>query len=337
MTRTDIEKLMKSKKENSFENSEMETLTRSISTESSNDAGSIPPISKNIPQLFQVNHLSDLKPYEAYIGVKGKVKFFNAKRGIDIVTDISHIQYLDDDFDGINPEYSEGEWTESDFDTKMPENARFYPIPNKILELKSFKTWERDFINKLYHSNKLTLYQCKRLKMESTQDETLEDFKIRILNELSEKKSIEEEKIIAKYEKKSEQIENKIEKLLLKLEKEKADVSSKTTDTLLSTGLTIFGALFGRKKISSTTLSRTAGTLRKAGQIGKEKKDVKMIEMEIESLKSQADDLALEMQGKIDELKEKYDIDKYPIEPLFIKPRRSDIFDVKMYLIWRNI
>ncbi len=338
MTKSDIEKLMNSKKSDFInDNDEENIVNRGISSTNDTDAGNLPPLNRNIPQLFQINHLSDSKPYEAYIGATGKVKFFNAKRGIDFTKEISHIQYIDSDFSGINTEYSEGEWEPSDFNSEMPQNAKFYPLPDKILELKSFRNLERDYANILYRTNKLTLYQCKRLKMESDAEESVDDFKIRVINALNEKREAEEEKITSKYEKKSETIENKIEKLLLRLEKEKADVKAKTTDTLLSTGLTIFGALFGRKKLSASTMSRTAGTLRKDGQIGKERKDVKAIELEIENLKSQADDLALEMQEKIGELKEKYNIEKYPVEPFYIKPRRNDVFDVKVYLVWRNI
>ena len=66
----------------------------------------------------------------------------------------------------------------------------------------------------------------------------------------------------------------------------------------------------------------------------KEKEDVKRAEEEVKRIEQDVTALADELQNKIGEIRERYVPANFPLEKFSITPRRSDIFDVKVFLQW---
>lgn len=120
----------------------------------------------------------------------------------------------------------------------------------------------------------------------------------------------------------------------MKIDKEKSDVSAKTTDTIISFGTAVLGAFLGRKAISSSTMTRTAGGIRKASRISKEKDDVRRAERAVEELKEELRLLEEERDEALLALADEYDPATIEVETFSIKPRRADIFDVNIWLLW---
>ena len=54
-------------------------------------------------------------------------------------------------------------------------------------------------------------------------------------------------------------------------------------------------------------------------------------------LQSELEELALEIEEQATELANSFTLDNYLIETFAIKPRRSDIFDVRMFLLWEMV
>ena len=160
---------------------------------------------------------------------------------------------------------------------------------------------------------------------------------IRIADRLREDKEAAVEKLADKFQTKRERLEKKLDSAYAKLEKEKGDVSAKTTDTILSFGTAVLGAFMGRKKLSSTTMTRTASGIRKAGRIGKEKDDVRRAEELAAGLEQELEELEIEQNQQLEELADSFDPSQVETETFAIKPRRSDIFDVKVCLLWEMI
>jgi|GEM_PF-5347388 len=108
-------------------------------------------------------------------------------------------------------------------------------------------------------------------------------------------------------------------------------------DTALSFGVAVFGALFGRKAVSVTTASRSAQGVRSAGRMIKEKEDVRRAEDEVKRIEEEIARLAEELQTKIAATADRYSPAGFIAESFAVKPRRSDIFDVKVYLQWEPV
>ena len=121
---------------------------------------------------------------------------------------------------------------------------------------------------------------------------------------------------------------------MLKIDKEKSDVSSKTADTFISFGTAVLGAFFGRKALSTSTVTRTASSIKKAGLISKEKADVRRAEEAVANIEADIEQLQFEQDEAIAKIADEFDPAQVETETFTINPRRNDIFDVRVSLLW---
>jgi len=225
-------------------------------------------------------------------------------------------------------------YTQDEYATKAPTNSSFYPLPPDFSQLKSLRILSKDYSDYLYQTERYELFGVKALKLESKTDETKGDFKVRLADVLREKKDEAIEKLKYKYRTKEEQLGRRLNRAYAKIDKEKADVQAKTTDTILSVGMAFMGALFGKKALSVSTASRTVTGLRSAGRIMKEKGDVKRAQEQVVQIQKDIERMAEEIEGRVVDISETYDPINYEVASFFIKPRRSDIYDLALYLLW---
>ncbi len=334
ITKDGIKRLMKVKKE------QLKVLTKQesnkeekLSLESSSNA----PIISDAIDEYYLNPLSseDDCQYEAYILGNATIRFYNPKRSIDKEDDIYLRYYLDSK---ERVDWDEAEINDDDFeqyDLNPIGSCRYSKIPNFITEAKNLKSVEKDFKDWLYHNKRLTLYKIEKLKLESELNESIDDFKVRAINYLKDLKEEAIQKIEKKFQKEQEKFERKYQRALEKLQKEEDDVSHNTTNALLSFGMAILDAFSGRSTIKRSTTSKLGTTLRGAGRVYREKGDVERAKERIKEIEEEIDKLAEQMEDEIDKLDNMYDINNYEIEEFYIKPRRSDIYDVEVGLLWR--
>lgn len=302
------------------------------------DLGTQPILSEGIPTLFynETPQGEEVK-FEPYLLAKGGVGYYDKRRGIDEKESVCWELYLDEDFS--DPNWQEASVNEDDsnrYDKTPPIKALFYSLPQTILEARNLKDIEKDFSDYLYRNKQFELYRVDTLNLESQVGESLQSFNIRLHSHLKEQKEQAIEQLKEKFEKEEESLQNKYRRALNKLEKEEEDVSEKKTDTILSFGLTILDAFMGRKTIKRSTTSRAAGAFKKAGSLYREKKDVENAQEEVALIESKMQELGGELQNEIDALSVQYDSSHYEVESLFIKPRRSDIYDIEVTLLWKS-
>jgi hypothetical protein len=268
--------------------------------------------------------------YQPFLIAEGKVRFVNATRGIDKEIKVSKRYFLDKNLPEID--YKSGEifsFENTDFDKKPLEQAKFHSLPEFMLNLKSFKPVQKAFTDYLYRNNKLELYKCTSLKAESKPDESLDDFKMRLMNIIRDRKEAAIEKLRSKYSKKAERLQVKYDKLMIKLDKEKADVTSRTADSAMSFGMAVLGAFIG-----GGTRSKTRRGISSASKIAKEKADVRRVEKEIRQVQQDMNELKNSLSSEAKTISEKFKMENYPITKFFIKPRRTDIYDVEIAVLW---
>ncbi len=336
ITKSGIARLMKRKKEQLKERQIDAQLTtkQHIATPSVSQA----PILSDAIDCYYLNppQADEACRYDPYLLANATLKFYDAKRSIDQEESIYLRLYLDPDLKDIDWEHAEP--NDDDFnlyDTDPLTGCGYGALPELILESKNLKAIEKEFKNFLYHNKRLTLYRYPKLKLESELDESLQVFQVRALNTL---KDLKEEKIEAlqeRFAKKQERFEQKHRRALERLEKEEEDVSHNTTNTLLSFGMTLLDAFTGRKTVKRSTTSKLGMTLRGAGRVYREKGDVERAKERVEEIESDILKLQDEMEESIEALDEQYRLENYELEEFYIKPRRSDIYDVETGLLWR--
>ena len=109
---------------------------------------------------------------------------------------------------------------------------------------------------------------------------------------------------------------------------------SKTTDSLISFGVAIVGAFLGRKALSATNVGRAASGVRSVGRVAKEKSDVRRAEAEVLEVQQELENLAAELENEAVTVAQSFAVGNYPVERFSIKPRRADIFNVEVALLW---
>jgi len=326
----DKKKIMIEQKEDKHEVSASQKINYSDTTEV------MPLVSDKVKQYFLNNpSFSEDVIYQPSIILNGKVRFYNQSKRVDQQEKIA--LKLPVRRDMVDIDLSDAEPNEDDsniYDLKPFEQARFSLLPTFLEKIKDTKLIEDKFKNYLYDTRRVELYNCKEFKLLSNPDEDISDFKSRLLDILREEKDKSIEKLTEKYAKKEEKLEKDYTKLLEKLEKEEADVKAATTQSALSIGSSVLGALLGRTKVG--TLSASVTGLNKASRVLKQKKDVDLVKKKIEKLTEDIKELEKELEQNIEDMSEKYDIEKYNIETISIKPKKSDIFGIKVALLWES-
>lgn len=337
ISKDDIKRLMKEKIEKAL-NKNVITQNSNVRTSSNNNShNSVKPILPNgLEENFSYSTSQNEYQMQAYLLASCELNFFSASKNIDLKQNIIHKIYLDETDSNINWQDKE-EIEETNFSNREKTNSLFYNVPSFIQNERELKSIQRDFTNLIYQNNKLTLFNVKKLKLTSKQDESLTDFKIRVQDRLNESVDEKIEKLQIKYEKYENRLETKLERLYVKLEKEKDQASAKTTDTLISIGSSIIGAFFGKSLLSKTNVGKAASSIKNASKVLKEKKDVKFVEAEIEGLSLDIENLREKLELEIEDINEEFHISNYEITQSYIKLRRKDIYNIKISLLWEEV
>ena len=340
IAQNDIKKLMAEKKNKPTTQAQEPAVSTFGSIGGALDTSSHPPVvSQAIEQRYHLqNVVSDEVRFEPWLAGSASVRFFNGTRNIDAVREIKLRLYLDENFQ--RPDWSAAEVMTYAIDecrNDAPGKSCFYPLPTLISQQKDLKALAKTFNDYLYQNSRLELSRVKSEGFESRPGEAAGDFKVRFNDYLREKKDEAVEKLRQKYQLRQAGLEQKLNRALDRLDKEKVDVQTKTTDSLISFGVAVVGAFFGRKAVSASTIGRAATGVRSVGRVIKEKSDVKRAEEEIAELQQAMEELSAEIESKATELAAGFTVDNYEIETFTINPRRSDIFDVRMVLLWEMV
>ncbi len=295
---------------------------------------STPIVSAEIPQLFDILNPKPPFFFLPFLLVKANLHYLNSSRGIDLVKkEMCEIE-LDEQMQSVDLQDCE-ESENKPYATKAPKEADFSPVPPFLADSKEIRRIQKQIKDQLYTSRRLTIYKIQSLGIESSINESYEEFLARVQTLLREKKEIQREQIKERYAKKLERLHTQLDRAIQKLQKEKEEAKSKTTDTILSLGLTLLDSLFGRKKIKSSTISKAGSTISKAKKAYDEYDDIEIAKNRVEELESKLLQIQEELSQKLEELDERYSLDRYEIKEIYIKPRKSEI-QVDLALLWRE-
>ncbi|MFY4763619.1 ATP-binding protein [Aliarcobacter butzleri] len=329
-----IKKLMSEKKKQNIptQKIENENQTTQINIEKGIPK---PIITSNLTEKYLYSSQNSAYYLQPYLICSCDIHYIDAPKNIDFEEKISYKIYLDENMKNIDFEEKE-ELGNNSFEEKEKPNSFYYELPSFVQKEKDLKIIEKDFTDYIYRNSKLTLYKNEFLKITSKQTESLNDFKIRLQDRLNEKIDLEVEKLKIKFVKENDSIETKLSKLYEKLQKEELQATSTTTDTIISIGTSLLGAFFGNSVINKTNIGKVATSAKGASKILKERNDVKQVENEILELQQQKEALKTLLENEIEKINLANQSSNFPIEEIFIKPKRSDIYNTKLALLWQE-
>lgn len=303
-------------------------LSRQITSEYT----SKPAVPPGINEFFL--HTNQIHPdihYEPRLAGIAKIHFVDAKNKIDVWKTVSMLLPVLDD--------KSIDWTQAEevpdlidqLEKEPLPGSSFVELPSSLMEEKNYSNFEKTLALKLYQTQTLTIYQVKELNLTSKERESEGEFRARAIQTMREKRDEAIKKLREKYQDKITQLANKVKRAQEKMTQRQQKAGLQKMQTWISFGATLLGAILGRK-ITKGTITETGTSMRRAGQMNKDSQDAVQAEEEVKTYQQQLTDLENQMNHEISLLLAAPE--NLEIEPLSIRPRKSDIVIEKIALVW---
>ncbi|MCA8998826.1 MAG: DUF87 domain-containing protein [Planctomycetaceae bacterium] len=213
-------------------------------------------------------------------------------------------------------------------------NSRFEDCPAECVKSSSYRSWGSSLKSFLYQNEQLELVCCPELKTYSSPDDREGDFKARLAHQAREMRDLEMQKLQRKYESKIKTLQDQLERAEDRVAEEKEQANSATMSAMLSFGTTVLGALFGRKKISSTTISKGATSMRSASRAADQRGDVGRAMKRVAKKEDELQDLEEKLEVELQHIRDEFEAANLTVESYPVKPRKSDITVDEVTLVW---
>jgi chromosome segregation ATPase len=186
----------------------------------------------------------------------------------------------------------------------------------------------------VYREHPITLWKSKKPKLISTLGEEEGAFRGRVADLAREGRDLAIEKLRKKYAPKLKRLQERIERAAERVDREEQQYKDRKTQTIVSMGATVIGALFGRKLGSVGNVGRAASTMKGASRAAREKADIGRAEERVEEYQAELAELEVDFQKALDDL-EDAGLDFEPdIESLRVNARKGDLEVERLALVW---
>jgi hypothetical protein len=295
-------------------------------------SGSKPILPASVPEYF-VNAAAE--KWQGVLYGSARVHYADAKLGVDTTQDLN-----------VTVAFVEGavpvDWDNAQPATEKPEDllssapnssSAFAALPPAALDGKKYTTWTKDFSQWVLRAERLTLFTAPSLRQTSQPGENERDFRARLGHSGRESRDAAIEKLRASYAPRVARLQQRVQSAQQGVSREETQAAAQRTQTMVSVGATVLGALFGRKAISAATLGRATTAVRGVGRSLKESQDIglaqqKLAEAEAE-LKALNDELAEEVAALT-----ATDGSAVDVQTIEVKPKRGGV-DVRLVaLAW---
>jgi hypothetical protein len=338
LTKTQIQKLMQDRRPAATDVNA--SSINSVGAPSGETTLSGPPIlpSEILQRYLPLAHPSTAADQIVYLPAilgRGRSHYVDSRSKVDLWRDVALLIRID--HDGLSPD----PWESAqpvDFSTIGEESpvdgAHYDELPAECSRSAKYKSWSKAFKDFLYRNQSLTLSYCSELKQYSLPSDQPADFRARLAHLARETRDLEIEKLRRKYESAAARLKDRLRRAEQRVEVERQQATSATVSAALSFGTSLVGALFGRKRISSTNIGRAATSMRAAGRAVDQRSDVQRAEDNVSAIQEELDQLNRRLEEEADQLKETLSDGDLPIEEYEVRPRKADLAVEEVSLAW---
>jgi hypothetical protein len=272
--------------------------------------------------------------YSPYVLGTVKLHFIDSASNTDAWQTFSYVAPLADD--GSEPEWPEQATTDLQqrLERGPVSNADFTEVPAPMLNAANYTAWSKKLAAFVYEHGALDLFRCGALKCTSKPGMNEGEFRGQLTLALREQRDAAVEQLRKKYAPKVDALTQRIQHAGQSVERERSQLSQQKIQTAISVGTTLLGALFGRKALSATTLTRAGSAIRSAGRISGESSDVAGAEANQAALQKQLQDLEAELQQEITRTQGELDPAAIQLDKISLKPRKADIGVQGVTILW---
>ena len=212
--------------------------------------------------------------------------------------------------------------------------AQYGDLPSTAKRTTTWSRWHKGIKAEIYQSRSMQLYKDPVTKLKSEAEETQPAFRARTRQAHVEKRDLAVEKLRAKYKTKIERAEARIIKAHEKLGLQEEQLEEKSSNSWLSMGSSLLGALFSRKKVSATNMRRAGSAMKTRTKVAKEKQDVERAERELKEREEEMRELEATFEAAISDIDEVPDAKHIELTEVTVRARKSDFDLTPPVLLW---
>ena len=263
------------------------------------------------------------------------VRFTDTRTKVDVTRQVAFVTPLTSDpIPVVWDEAVAAAFEVGDLSADRPAGASFRELPPAASRVKNYADWTKAFVRWLSATQSLQLRRSAALKLTSEPDESDGAFRARLHLAAREQRDEAVARLRQKYAPKVAGLQEKLRRAQQAVSREEQQASDQKTQTAISFGTTMLGALFGRKTLSVSTLGRATTAARGMGRMSKEARDIARAKENVEAIEQQIADLEATVQSEVAALEASYHPDAEPLETVTIKPRRTGVHVQLVALVW---
>jgi hypothetical protein len=270
--------------------------------------------------------------YRAGMLGEAEVFFADAKSGVSSTERVRRIASLAAPLDwsaGEDPDFTPEDLEEE------PEAGAVFEEPGGAVTGKSAEAWEKDLVTWVYRERTLDLWKSPSAGVVSKPGESESNFRARIQQGAREERDAVADRLRQKYAAKLASLDERLRRAEQAVGREKQQSVEAGVQTAISVGATVLGALFGRKKLSATTVGRATTAARGAGRTMKQAGDVQRAQESAEAVRQQIQALDAALQAELAARTAATDPLTEPLERVSVRPKKGDITVRRVALVWR--
>ena len=291
-----------------------------------------PLLDPAIPQFFAPGTASRWAP--ALLGA-ARVAYSDTKLRFDEVRDILVVAPFIAGPVPVDWEHAEPAAFAINELTREPQQAAaFEPLPAVASTPKKYAQWSKDFAQWVARSQAVELSRSPLTKLVSAMDESERDFRIRLDTSLREQRDAELARVRERYAARLGTAEDRLRRAEMAVQREQEQASESKMQAGVSAAATIFGALLGRKAVSTSTLGRATTAARGYGRVTRASQDVARAEAEVTALREKRDQLAGALEQELQTIASQWEARDTPLERVLVKPKRGGVSVQLVALVW---
>jgi hypothetical protein len=297
--------------------------------------GQAPVLNPAVKQVF-VPTSNATPSYSPYVIGAAEVNYNSDKYG---VSDSVELVYLAPLHDGLVPL----DWNEA-VKENMPlkelsmvpaSGASYLPYPSAAADASSYDEWKKMFVQHVRNKSGLALFFSPKLKVISQVGEEDRDFRIRLQHKAHEMRDDAIEKLKDKYQSKFNTLAERQRRAEQAVDRENSQASQRKMEAAVSAGSAILGALFGKKAISATSISKVGTAMSRTSRAMKSGQEINQAQDTLESVKVLISDLELELKEQTGRISLDYELANEPLETVEINPTTGEIAVRFVGLAWK--
>ncbi len=214
------------------------------------------------------------------------------------------------------------------------EEAEFGAAPAAASNPKSYARWSKMLATHLYKEHPLVVLHCKELRAYSKPGESEGAFRGRLAHLRREVRDRERTRLETRYKPKLARLEDRKRRYEARVEREEAQYANRRTETLISWGTTLLGAVLGRRMGGLSTARRASSAAKGVSRTMREHADIGRAEAEVDAVEEQIAELDREFREALDDLAAAHEVEA-ELEEIAIRPRKADLSVERLRFVWR--